>query len=303
MTDAAMKYRLQKNADYGFFQVSPTPSAEDITRFYADEFYSGQYRGFNNSALEVQLKDPEFHQAHWNDMAETIEQLSGRSLKGQRILDVGCGWAQALSYFSGKGALCYGFDPAPEAVEYASRRGLNVRRAGMETMNVFPGEKFDVVTLMNVLEHLSDPVSVMKEIRSSVLNPGGILVIEVPNEFNAFQVCGQKVHQLPEWWVAPPAHLNYFSNDSLRNLLSGTGYSVLRTEASFPMEMFLLFGENYVANKDAGRECHARRMAFEKNLRANGYEETLRRFYEVLAQENLGRQITAYAFAGEKTKK
>ena len=46
MTDAAMKYRLQENADYGFFQVSPTPSAEDITRFYADEFYSGQYRGF-----------------------------------------------------------------------------------------------------------------------------------------------------------------------------------------------------------------------------------------------------------------
>ena len=297
MTNQASKYQLEPNREFGFLQVRPTPSAEEITRFYADEFYSNQYRGFNNSSLEVQLKDPEFHRAHWEDMSKTIEQLSGRTLVGQQILDVGCGWAQALSFFSKKGALCYGFDPASEAVEYASRQGLNVRRAGMETMDVFPGKKFDVVTLMNVLEHLSNPVAVMNEIRRSVLKPGGVLIVEVPNEFNAFQVCGQKVHKLPEWWVAPPAHLNYFSNDSLCRLLSGTGYVVSRTEASFPMEMFLLFGENYVGNKELGRECHARRVAFETNLRCNGYEEFLRRFYQFLAQQNLGRQVTAYALA------
>ena len=114
-------------------------------------------------------------------------------------------------------------------------------------------------------------------------------------EFNAFQVCGQKVHKLPEWWVAPPAHLNYFSNDSLCRLLAGTGFVVSRTEASFPMEMFLLFGENYVGDKELGRICHERRVAFEANLRRNGYEESLRDFYQALAQQNLGRQVTAYA--------
>ena len=295
MTDKALKYHLEPNEEYGFLQVRPTPSVEEIAQYYANEFYSNEYHGFNNSMLEVQLRDREFHEAHWGDICKTIEHISGRKLAGQKILDVGCGWAQALSFYSKQGAICYGFDPAPEAVQYASSQGLNVRRSGMQTMEVFPGEKFDVVTLMNVLEHLSDPVAVMKEIRRVVLKPGGILMIEVPNEFNAFQVCGQKVHKLSEWWVAPPAHLNYFSNDSLCRLLAGTGFVVSRTEASFPMEMFLLFGENYVGDKELGRICHERRVAFEANLRRNGYEQSLRDFYQALAQQNLGRQVTAYA--------
>jgi 2-polyprenyl-3-methyl-5-hydroxy-6-metoxy-1,4-benzoquinol methylase len=299
MNDKAQsRYRVERNPEFGFYQVRPTPSAEEITRFYADEFYSSQYPGFNNSALDVQLADQDFHGAHRDDICNAIEQISGRSIRDQRILDVGCGWAQTLLYFKGKGANCYGFDPAPEAVAYAQREGLTVKQAGMENLEVFPGETFDVVTLLNVLEHLADPVSVMKEIRQKVLRPGGILVVEVPNDFNAFQLCGQRVHGLEEWWVAPPAHLNYFNNDSLRALLSGTGYEVQLSEASFPLEMFLLFGDNYVADKSLGRQCHERRMAFERNLRKQGFDEVLRRFYRSLAEQNLGRQIAVYARAG-----
>src|SRR5262249_26018371 len=133
MNEQTTKYRLERNERFGFLQVRPTPSAEEITRFYANEFYSSQYAGFNNSQLDVQQKDAEFHEAHWNDIRKTVEQVSGRPIAGQKILDVGCGWAQALSFFQKQGAVCFGFDPAPEAVEYAARRGLNVRHAGMDT--------------------------------------------------------------------------------------------------------------------------------------------------------------------------
>ena len=37
----------------------------------------------------------------------------------------------------------------------------------------------------------------------------------MPNEFNVFQTTGRDVHGLNDWWVAPPGHLNYFSNDTL----------------------------------------------------------------------------------------
>jgi 2-polyprenyl-3-methyl-5-hydroxy-6-metoxy-1,4-benzoquinol methylase len=296
MTDAT-PYRLERHPDFGFLQVRPTPTEEEITRYYANEFYSSQYPGLNNSQLEVQQRDAEFHRAHWGDICASIERLSGRSITGQLVLDVGCGWAQALAFFQERGAKCFGFDPAPEAVEHARGVGLDVRRAGMESLDVFPGQKFDVVTLLNVLEHLADPVATMREIHAKVLKPGGILVIEVPNEFNAFQVCGQKIHGLREWWVSPPAHLNYFSNESLCKLLSGTGFEVQVTEATFPLEMFLLFGDNYVGQKELGRLCHEKRMAFEGNLRRNGMEPVLREFYRGLAQMNLGRQVVAYATA------
>jgi SAM-dependent methyltransferase len=191
----------------------------------------------------------------------------------------------------------YGFDPVPEAVAYAQKLGLRVVQAGMETADVFRGRRFDVVTLLNVLEHLADPVSVVREIKEKILKPGGVLVIDVPNEFNAFQLCAQKAHDLEPWWIAPPAHLNYFTASTLKALLAGAGYRVERMEASFPMEMFLLFGHNYVGDGALGRKCHEQRMAFELNLRRQGGENVLHEFYRSLAELNLGRQVVAYAAA------
>jgi SAM-dependent methyltransferase len=211
------------------------------------------------------------------------------------VLDVGCGWSQALLYFASKGIECYGFDPAPEAIEYGQKKGLNVKVAGMDRMNVFEDKKFDVVMLINVLEHLANPVEILEEIRSQVLKSSGMIIIDVPNEFNVFQTAGRDVHGLTDWWVAPPAHLNYFSKDTLVNLLEGTGYSVQLAEASFPLEMFLLFGDCYVGDGKLGKECHQKRVAFEKHLRKLGHSETLHNFYQSLAELNLGRQITAYA--------
>src|SRR5262245_46226085 len=57
-------YSLKPHPKFGFLQVAPTPSPEEISRFYAEEFYSSAYQGFNNSALEVLTRDQEFHVAH-----------------------------------------------------------------------------------------------------------------------------------------------------------------------------------------------------------------------------------------------
>lgn len=286
---------LKKNKKFGFFQVEPTPSQEEITQFYKQEFYSGEYKKFNDSSLEVQEADMEFYRGGWGDIVDNIQAITNKSLKGVDVLDIGCGWSQALIYFSQVGANCYGFDPAPEAVKYAANKGLNVIHAGMERMNVFEDKKFDIVLLKNVLEHLSDPEKVLSEIHRDVLKPGGLLIIDVPNEFNDFQLAGRDLHGLSDWWVSPPGHLNYFDSDSLGSLLAGTGFKVKLKEASFPLELFLLFGENYVKNQDLGTICHRKRVAFEVNMRKLGYGVALHRFYQALAEVNLGRQVTIYA--------
>lgn len=295
VSSAATPYTLKPHAEFGFLQVVPTPSPEEIARFYAEEFYSSGYQGFNNSALDVLTRDQEFHDAHREDIRKQVESIAGRPISDLSVLDVGCGWAQTLLYFKSRGADCYGFDPADEAIEHGRKTGLNVVKAGMDRMDVFGGKRFDVVMLMNVLEHLGDPVAVLKEIREKVLAPNGVLVIEVPNEFNAFQVCGQKINNLHQWWVAPPGHLNYFSGQTLRRLLEGLGYDVKCAESSFPLEMFLVFGDNYVGDRELGRKCHERRMAFEMNLRKHGFEDTLHGFYQALAERNLGRQVITYS--------
>ena len=291
-----MASELKKHLRYGYAQIEPTPTPEEITRYYAQEFYASSYQGLNDSGLAAIERDREFYEGHYDDILQTIVDLAKQPAGGLELLDIGCGWCQALARWQASGVVGHGFDPAPEAITHGMSIGLSVRQAGMERMDVF-GKHFDAVTLLNVLEHVSDPESVIREIRSEVIRPGGVLVIDVPNEFNTFQVAGQAVHDLPQWWVAPPAHLNYFSGTTLRALLEGNGFSVRVLEASFPLEMFLLMGENYVGDAELGRACHLRRVAFESNLRAQGKTSEMRAYYRALAKLDLGRQVVAFAVA------
>ena len=73
------------------------------------------------------------------------------------------------------------------------------------------------------------------------------------------------------------------------------GYEVKISESSFPLELFLLFGDNYVKDLKLGSLCHKKRVAFEQNLRSQGKSKFLKKFYRTLANLNLGRQVTVYA--------
>ena len=69
------RYTLVPNPEYGFFQIKPTPTPEEIEKYYAQEFYSGDYQKLNDSSLEVQLEDKEFYDSHREDMCDSIQTI------------------------------------------------------------------------------------------------------------------------------------------------------------------------------------------------------------------------------------
>lgn len=292
-------YRLERHPQFGFQRVSPKPTPAEITRFYAEEFYSGAYKHFNNSSLEAQERDASFNDGHRDDVWASMKEALGARLENASLLDVGCGYGQALAYFRRRGLRCFGFDPAQEAVTHARGQGLEVVHAGMERMRVFEGRRFDVVTLFNVLEHLAEPVEVLEELRRDVLEPGGLVVLEVPNDFSPLQEAAVELYGADRWWVAPPGHLNYFTPPTLRATLEGCGFHVHRVETTFPLELFLLMGDKYIADPALGRDCHRRRVDFELNLRKLGRADLLRNMYRALATVNVGRSIIAYGTVKE----
>ncbi len=287
-------YQLQRDATYGFLRVSPSPSDEAIRRYYAQEFYSGEYKNFNNSTLEVQERDASYHQMQRELLLSNVERLLGASIAGKAVLDFGCGWGLTLQFLRDKGAHCHGLDPSPEAVRYCQSKGLTVDVGDIDDFGALPARAYDLVLMQNVLEHLKDPEIALKRLWER-MRPGAVMVCAVPNDFNALQLCATEVHQLSQWWVAPPAHLCYFDGDSLRALLTGCGFAPMHLECSFPLEMFLLFGDNYVGDSALGRVVHEKRMKFEMALKSSGRQQLLLDMYRKFGELGIGRILSVYA--------
>ena len=120
------------------------------------------------------------------------------------------------------------------------------------------------------------------------------MCVGVPNDYNGLQEAVRAGGAAP-WWLAPPHHLNYFDFDSLSALLSKLGLEVMESLTSFPMELFLLMGENYVGNDTLGRSCHARRKQFDLSLEQAGLGHVRRKLYGALAKAGLGREAIIIA--------
>jgi 2-polyprenyl-3-methyl-5-hydroxy-6-metoxy-1,4-benzoquinol methylase len=288
------KYNIVIDPEYGYMRVDPIPTQEDVDRFYLEDFYSANYQYFNDSSLDVQKEQSEFFKGRFEDIYQNCKRLKG-TLDEKTYFDIGFGFAQALLFFKEKGLNVSGIEPSKEGVEYAKKNNLDVYNANIEDFTVVGGKRYDIVSLLNVLEHLRDPASTLKNIRTQLLKPNGLLVVEVPNEFNDFQTVANNEYNLNQWWVCPPNHINYFSSDTIEILLKKCGYKVLYKEASFPLEMFLLMGDVYVGDGNLGKVCHNKRVKFELTMKKHGKSDKLRAFYEALATLNLGRQTILYA--------
>ena len=290
----ASKYKIIPDPVYGYLRADPLPTKDEVERYYLDEFYSSEYKRFNDSSLEVQKEERDFFNSRWEAICEISKGHFGK-LKGLSVFDVGFGFAQALLYFRDKGMEACGLEPSREGVEYAKSQGLDVYQAGIEDFSCVGSRRFDIVTLLNVLEHLRAPAETLVNIKNKLIKPNGLLVIDVPNEFNDFQTAANAEFKLKEWWVCPPNHINYFSVSSLSRLLDKCGYKVIHREASFPLEMFLLMGDVYVGNDELGKTCHQKRVLFEYLMKKHGKGKKLSQFYHALAELDLGRQVVFYA--------
>ncbi len=116
--------------------------------------------------------------AHWGTDPETLRPLSGR-----RAVDVGCGAGLLAEPLARMGAKVCAVDAAPENVAvarlHAEKQGLAIdyRHGGVEAL---AGESFDLVTSMEVIEHVADPASFVAAL-AGLLAPGGIMILSTPN--------------------------------------------------------------------------------------------------------------------------
>lgn len=155
------------------------------------------------------------------NVLQRIESFFGGASSDRRMLDLGSGWGYFLAVAKERGWITYGLEPLPASSVYARARfGLNIITDTLRE-DTFPPDSFDVVTSFQVFEHLPNPRENLQYLHR-MLREGGLVVIEVPN----FATWTMKIMRARHRHFVPD-HLNFFSLDTLSQLLVNNGFSIV----------------------------------------------------------------------------
>lgn len=150
------------------------------------------------------------------------------------ILDVGCGAGGFLLQLDDKKFIKNGVEINREGADICKKKGLKIYEQDLMSINF--SNKFDVISMWHVLEHLSDPVAMLKKIHS-ILSDKGILIFEVPNTDSLGFRYGRK-----NWFhLDSPRHLILFNKRSIIKLCELSGFRVecMKNEFyDYPLDLF-----------------------------------------------------------------
>ncbi len=173
-------------------------------------YYPPKYRRYSPIVLTILRKLYHYQTRRWNKLFS----------KPGSVLEMGCGDGLMLDALRNRGWNVAGTERTEKMAEFARKNlGLQVYVGGFD--EIPRGQKFDLIVLFQVLEHLNDPVATLQQC-ATLLEPEGKLIIAVPNLKS-----WQSEYASSYWFhLDVPRHLFHFSPESLRNALKIAGLSV-----------------------------------------------------------------------------
>ena len=143
--------------------------------------------------------------------------------KKSRVLEIGSGHGFFLEIMKTNGFDIIGYDISKEKRKY-SKKITNVPVYDINiNSEISLGNKFDIVVLFHTLEHIADPITLLKNIKK-LLKPKGKILIEVPNS-DDFHLKLNKFYKEFYW---ERAHIHYFNPKILKNVIHKSGFKNIR---------------------------------------------------------------------------
>jgi ubiquinone/menaquinone biosynthesis C-methylase UbiE len=219
---------LRKCHDCSFIFLNPRPAYKAIFHFYS-----------RNQKYDGWIKNIDGREEMWKCRLSKILPLK----KDGKLLDVGTGIGQFLAISKKYYPDSCGTEISESAVQLANEKyHITVFKGTLDSLH-FKENSFDIITMFHVLEHLHEPDLTMKEI-GTLLKPGGILIIAIPNEIDSlrriikkiFGYMGIKFHKsqgksginkIDLTSINGEIHLSYFTSKVLKRYLVNHGFIIV----------------------------------------------------------------------------
>ena len=218
----AEQWRFERCRNCTVFFTAPLLEQDVVSRYTSGSLLEPP--GLEPPKSEL-IFPPWKHREH----ARILNRLAALGTRQGKLLDVGCLWGSFLGQAHRNGFDVVGVEPFGKAATYVKEvLKLNASQGTLRSAN-FPSESFDVVTILDVIEHLSDPVAELKE-AYRVTKPGGLIVASTPNVGSLIpRLVNTERRMLGRLWFPfdnPPWHLWGFTRKSIKSCVENAGFVV-----------------------------------------------------------------------------
>ncbi len=205
------KFTIYRCLGCGLERTNPRPTPKSIGFYYPEEYAPYKEKLFK-------MPNPGLKNLIGKFLGLYSKNLP--SIKPQKMLEFGCSSGSYMEYARSIGWEVDGIEFSELAAKIAREKGFNVQAVAIETAKP-PQELYNLIVGWMVLEHLHQPVDVLRNLRNWI-QPSGYLVISVPDRNNL----ARYIFKEYSYDLQLPSHLFHFDKHSLTITLKNAGWEV-----------------------------------------------------------------------------
>lgn len=231
----------------GYMGTLPPLVESDLPMLYSQYYPRREVDFIALEAEALKVLAPQAHFRRW--LSGTDNQGHYRAKPGQRVLDIGSGSCLALLELRAMGVEAWGIEADPNVRALADHFQLQVHIGNIHDMP-FPDLSFDLIVLNQVIEHVPDPLALLRAVNARLNPGGGMVLLSFPNT-DSVQAARSRRRWI-NWHV--PYHQHHFNRSSFEQLAMQANFAVGSVRTITPNLWSLLQRR---ANREAPAEGRA----------------------------------------------
>lgn len=226
------RYQLARCNGCGHTATAPRLHESDLSTLYGTFYPRKSINADDVTREAAKLKRPFAELARWWNGTDNQGQYGVQA--GEVMLDVGCGSGVSLLEAKALGATAFGIEADPNVKPIAAALGLSIHFGSLQDVP-FPEQRFDLIVMNQVIEHLPDPDLALQTL-SGRLTPNGRMLLVFPNTASLWR------HLFGSRWINwhIPYHLHHFDRNSFARMVQRCGLEILRSRTITPNVWTLL---------------------------------------------------------------